>query len=504
MNRQNFHQALIHTIEFLGEKMIKRLIVVAGMAIAAPFAAMAQECLTNLRLTPGRDTYDHSLGGPGVRMVPVGTFEADRGGAWGSDPNQRFDQNWVSLTAQFAPMAAQNCITEITTYAAPWGSRPTWRSHQQLVGSWDTDSGGSNASAGGGGDVLYSLAFARMSPGSQPSSVITDIVLRVGDTNALIIPPGYNWVGNWDTKNAWMATLSWRGSPYTRPTAPTAVMTGRWEPIASCTSASRCSEVRTSTMVGSDKSVSNAEVNTQRRELSIMVGAEVQTDSGKLLPGASVIAKMEVTGTLGEETSRELSNSLNNSRQETVEVACAGQASAWLWVSSIRLGETGMATNLTIRDRNYVCAGPNDQPWNATDLSWGLNFGTDEWTRVASENQQFTLSRPSLVRFGVGSRSTVRSLPAGTYTCNSSGWGGLDPAPGTVKSCERPREWVRCAVDFGTCNWSGGGARQVRYGLSGTYVTLDSAASGLACQPSSFGGRDPVPGRVKRCWYKVD
>jgi len=483
--------------------MIKRLIVVAGMAIAAPFTAMAQECLTDLRLTPGREAYDHSLGGPGVRMQPVGTFEADRGGAWGTDPNTQFNQNWVSLTAQFAPMAAQKCITEITTYAAPWGTRPTWRDGQHHVGRWDTDRGGSSASAGGGGDVQYSLAIARMSRGSSPTTVITDIALRVGDTSALIIPPGFSWVGNWDTKNAWMATLSWRAAAYTPPPAFTPVMTGRWEPIGSCTSASRCSELRTSTMVGSDKSVSNAEINTQRRDLSIMVGAEVTTDSGPL-PGASVTAKMEVTGTLGEETSRELSNSLNNSRQETLEVACTGQSSAWQWVSSIRFGETGVATTLTIRDRNYVCAGTNDQPWNANDLSWGLNFGTDEWTRVASEHQQFTLSRPSLVRFGVESRATVRLLPAGTYTCNSSGWGGLDPAPGTVKSCERPREWVRCAVDFGTCNWSGGGARQVRYGLSGTYVTLDNAASGLACQPSSFGGRDPVPGRVKRCWYKVD
>jgi hypothetical protein len=344
-----------------------------------------------------------------------------------------------------------------------------------------------------------------MTRGSQPPNVITDIALRVGDTNGLIVPPGFNWVGNWDTKNAWMATLSWRAAAYIPPKATEVVMTGRWEPIASCTSASRCSEVRTTTMVGSDKSVSNAEINTQSRQLSIMVGTEVQTDSGKLLPGASVMAKMEVTGTLGEETSRELANSLNNSRQETIEVACAGQSSAWLWVSSIRLGETSMATTLTIRDRNYVCAGPNDQPWNASDLSWGLNFSADDsaWALVARENQQFTLSRETLVRFGVGTRSTVRSLPAGTYTCNSGGWGGLDPAPGVVKSCERPREWVRCAQDFQSCNWSGGGSRRIRYGLNGQYRFLDSAASGLACQPSSFGG-DPLPGIRKRCWYRAD
>ena len=471
-----------------------------------PVAAWAQSpmCLTDIKLTQGEQNWAYELQGPGTELLRVGSFEADRGGAWGTDQNQRFSENWVTISAQRAPMSSGRCITEITTYASPWPNHTSPRSGQQRVGSWDTDGGGSSASAGGGGDVMFTLAFSRMTPRSNPGNVITQLAFRVSNSNAAIVPSGYNWVGNWDVRdgvggdgvrNEWMATLSWQSAAYAAPAEQKYTMTGRWERIGACQG--QCSGINTSTTVGSDKSFRDAVINTQTKELSISVGTEVQTDSGKLLPGAAVTASLNITGTIGEEVSKELEQSLTTSGSSTIEVSCEGHSSAWIWVSSINFGGP---SPVEIRDRDYVCAGATDAPGNANDFSWGLNFSADEWISRARDGQNFTLNAPSRVRYGDGARATVRDLPAGMHFCGPRTFNNVDPAFGTVKSCETPRQWQRCAREGQSCAFTG--TRDLRFGpVGGPYVTLTGSAGPITCTSASF-GRDPAPGKLKRCWTR--
>ena len=215
--------------------MRKLFIPAVLAAMMAPGAAYAAECVVGLSLTEGRANYDNSLTGNGTRMVPVGTWQADRGGAW-RDANTKFNQDWVSLSAQMADMASGQCLTELTTYHANWGSPVTIRGNQQLLGTWDVEGGGSGNSAGNPtGDGLFSVGYVRMARGSTPANVITGIELRISSGRNTITSPGFGWVGHWDVRdgtgsdgvsNSYMATLSWRAEPYVAPPISQPVVPG--------------------------------------------------------------------------------------------------------------------------------------------------------------------------------------------------------------------------------------------------------------------------------------
>ncbi len=60
--------------------------------------------------------------------------------------------------------------------------------------------------------------------------------------------------------------------------------------------------------------------------------------------------------------------------------------------------------------------------------------------------------------------------------------------------------WVRCAIDSGSCAFTG--IRNVRYGANGTFVTKTAVNGPIVCTAASF-GIDPTPKVAKACDYSA-
>lgn len=123
---------------------------------------------------------------------------------------------------------------------------------------------------------------------------------------------------------------------------------------------------------------------------------------------------------------------------------------------------------------------------------------TTGWTTCAGEGDTCVVSGTREVRYGSGS-TFVTKLVTGSVACSNAVFG--DPTPNVVKSCSysnataTPVEtWTSCAVENGTCTFSG--TRDVRYGSGATFATR-TATGAIACSNAVFG--DPVPNVVKSC-----
>jgi lysophospholipase L1-like esterase len=82
------------------------------------------------------------------------------------------------------------------------------------------------------------------------------------------------------------------------------------------------------------------------------------------------------------------------------------------------------------------------------------------------------------------------SLPATTEPVIPAPSPGPAPAPAPAPTSS----WTRCAVEYGTCTFSG--THQVRYGLNDKWATR-TATGAIACNNTVFG--DPAPGVSKVC-----
>jgi glucose/arabinose dehydrogenase len=122
---------------------------------------------------------------------------------------------------------------------------------------------------------------------------------------------------------------------------------------------------------------------------------------------------------------------------------------------------------------------------------------TTEWTRVATENQPFTLSvpGPQTVRYGSGS-SWVSKTVSGSGQCTNTFF-GRDPLVGTGKECQLATVWTRVASEGQSFTLTAPGAQQVRYGAGTSWVTKTVTGSGECT--NAFFGRDPLVGSGKEC-----
>ena len=57
-----------------------------------------------------------------------------------------------------------------------------------------------------------------------------------------------------------------------------------------------------------------------------------------------------------------------------------------------------------------------------------------KWVPLTSENGEFTLTKPGVVRYGAYDTYVYHEFQAGTYSCSNSAW-GTDPIGGVYKSC---------------------------------------------------------------------
>jgi glucose/arabinose dehydrogenase len=122
---------------------------------------------------------------------------------------------------------------------------------------------------------------------------------------------------------------------------------------------------------------------------------------------------------------------------------------------------------------------------------------TTEWTRVATENQPFTLGvpGPQTVRYGSGS-SWVSKTVSGSGQCTNTFF-GTDPLVGTGKECQLATVWTRVASEGQSFTLTAPGAQQVRYGGGTSWVTKTLTGSGECT--NAFFGRDPLVGTGKEC-----
>ncbi|MFL5812918.1 MAG: hypothetical protein ACJ763_05025 [Bdellovibrionia bacterium] len=133
------------------------------------------------------------------------------------------------------------------------------------------------------------------------------------------------------------------------------------------------------------------------------------------------------------------------------------------------------------------------------------------WVKCADENGTCTISGTRTVRYGTGS-SWYTKTATGSIGCNNSVFG--DSAPGYLKECDvdmsspvtpspsptvtvsptPSSNWVKCAIENGTCAFSG--THTVRYGAGSSWYTK-TATSSIACTNAVFG--DPAAGFAKEC-----
>ncbi len=124
---------------------------------------------------------------------------------------------------------------------------------------------------------------------------------------------------------------------------------------------------------------------------------------------------------------------------------------------------------------------------------------TNDWTFCAVEDGTCSFSGTQSVRYGANGKFNTGVFTS-TVTCNNTVFG--DPAPGVRKQCETnptlpASNWTFCAIENDICSFSG--TKTVRYGANGVYAT-QTLSNGTACTNSVFG--DPISGVLKQCEFQ--
>lgn len=75
--------------------------------------------------------------------------------------------------------------------------------------------------------------------------------------------------------------------------------------------------------------------------------------------------------------------------------------------------------------------------WERIKGKFLLSADEDEhWVYIASEGSSYTFTDSATIRYGAGTKWITKTVSAGTYTLNTSFFGGTDPVPGTAKTTQ--------------------------------------------------------------------
>ena len=129
----------------------------------------------------------------------------------------------------------------------------------------------------------------------------------------------------------------------------------------------------------------------------------------------------------------------------------------------------------------------------ALDATNATALADSGWTRVAGENEAFSVQGTQSVRYGSGSAWVTRTVTGGGQCSND--WFGTDPLVGVVKQCEVSAGWTRIAVEHQAFQVDG--TQTVRYGIGSSWITRSVTGAG-ECSNEWFGS-DPAIGIVKEC-----
>jgi len=188
-----------------------------------------------------------------------------------------------------------------------------------------------------------------------------------------------------------------------------------------------------------------------------------------------------------------------------------GNGSSWTTIASEGQNFTVSGTQ-TVRygtgsswiTRVVTGSGTCSNEWFGSDPAYGIvkqcqvaGAASPGWTKIADENQNFTVSGTQTVRYGSGSSWLQRSVTGGG-TC-SNAWFGSDPLFGVVKECDvasgGATTWTTIAVE--NQDFVVNGTQTVRYGAGSSWVTR-TVTGGGTCSNAWF-GTDPLFGTVKQC-----
>jgi len=145
--------------------------------------------------------------------------------------------------------------------------------------------------------------------------------------------------------------------------------------------------------------------------------------------------------------------------------------------------------------------GQDNAETSANAPAYAASITASTWTQCAVENGTCSFTGTQQVRYGAITGYVYKTL-TGPVQCNNAVFG--DPAYGATKTCAimpaaATPTWTKCASEGGTCSVPG--TRQVRYGATDKWV-YKTVTTSVICGNSVFG--DPAVGINKTCEYASD
>ncbi len=131
-------------------------------------------------------------------------------------------------------------------------------------------------------------------------------------------------------------------------------------------------------------------------------------------------------------------------------------------------------------------------PNNLTDTSWDYALTTD----TESVNENWTKQNGVFIQCK-SSGGSNRYYPTG-YDC-ATGQPKVIVLPPPLTP---PADAINCAAENQICTIPSGVTATVWYGIGDKWVVKDGVTGGIQCSNSNF-GKDPAPGTLKKCLYKV-
>jgi hypothetical protein len=151
---------------------------------------------------------------------------------------------------------------------------------------------------------------------------------------------------------------------------------------------------------------------------------------------------------------------------------------------------SGIGANFMI-ENNYL------YKYSGSNGSWAWGAG-----KFIGMTKTTSLVKWTVARADIGSPSALTLVanvnsPSYTSAVIAQNLATVVSPPSTTTTTLPPTTgWTRCAVENGTCSFSG--TREVRYGANGVFA-YRTATGSIACNNATFG--DPVYGAVKACDY---
>lgn len=112
----------------------------------------------------------------------------------------------------------------------------------------------------------------------------------------------------------------------------------------------------------------------------------------------------------------------------------------------------------------------------------------------ARENENCAVGGSKYVAYGAAGGFVYKAM-SGQFACTTGNFGGVDPAPGIVKSCYFANYQFR--LNENQSGSAGVGARDIAFGANGKF-NFKSVGASYTCNVGTFG--DPLPGVVKACY----